>query len=55
MVPCHSCHIYGIPTSRSKEVWGMLITHQLKMAMQVTKGDSFRREGRFSLCNTAVL
>ena len=24
MVPCHSCHIYGIWTSRSKEVYGML-------------------------------
>ena len=55
MVPCHSCHIYGIWTSRSKKVWGMLKSHQLGVVMQVTKGGSFHREGRFSLCNTAVL
>ena len=24
MVPCHSCHIYGIWTSRSKKVLGCL-------------------------------
>ena len=24
MVPCHSYHIYGFWTSRSKELWGML-------------------------------
>ena len=35
MVPCHSCHIYGIWTSRSKKVWGMLKSHQLGVAMQV--------------------
>ena len=29
MVPCHSCHIYGIWTSRSKKVWGILKSHQL--------------------------
>ena len=55
MVPCHSCHIYGIWTSRSKKVWGMLKSHQLGVVMQVTKGGSFDRKGRFSLCNTAVL
>ena len=38
MVPCHSCHIYGIRTSRSKNVWWMLKSHQLGVAMQVTKG-----------------
>ena len=38
MVPCHSCHIYEIWTSRSKKVWGMLKSHQLGVAMQVTKG-----------------
>ena len=38
IVPCHSCHIYGIWTSRSKKVWGMLKSHQLVVAMQVTKG-----------------
>ena len=55
MVPCYSCHFYGIWTSRSKNVWGMLKSHQLGVVMQVTKGGSFHREGRFSLCNTAVL
>ena len=29
MVPCHSCHIYGIWTSSSKKVWGILKSHQL--------------------------
>ena len=37
MVPSHSCHIYGIWTSRSKKVWGMFKSHQLAVAMQVTK------------------
>ena len=41
MVPCHSCHIYGIWTSTSKKVWEMLRSHQLGMAMQVTKGGLF--------------
>ena len=57
MVPCHSCHIYGIRTTRSKKVWETLKSHQLEVAMQVTKGGggSFHRDGRFSLHNTAVL
>ena len=29
MVPCHSCHVYGICTSKSKRVWRMLKSHQL--------------------------
>ena len=29
MVPCHSCHVYGICTSKSKKVWRMLKSHQL--------------------------
>ena len=29
MVPCHSCHIYGIWTGKSKNVWRMLKSHQL--------------------------
>ena len=42
MVPCHSCHIYGVWTSRSKKVCGeggggVLKSHQLGVAMQVTK------------------
>ena len=37
MVPCHSCHIYGIWTSRNKKVWGILKSHQLGVAMQVAK------------------
>ena len=36
-------------------VWGMHKSHQLGVEMLVTKGGSFHREGRFSLCNTAVL
>ena len=55
MVPWYSCHICGIWKSRSKKVWGMLKSHQLGAGMQVKKGDCFHREGRFSLCNTAVL
>ena len=60
MVPCHSCHIYGILTSRSKKVKGMLRSYQLGgggaggVAMQVTR-DSFHRKDRFSLGNTIVL
>ena len=56
MVPGPSCHIYGIWTSRTKKVWWMLNSHQLGVAMQVTKGGLFSyRKGRFSLCNTVVL
>ena len=39
----------------AKNVWWMLKSHQLGVAMQVTKGGSFHREDRLSLCNTAVL
>ena len=28
-MPCHSCHIYGIWTSKSKKLWAMLRSHQL--------------------------
>ena len=55
MVPCHSCHIYGIWTSRSKKVWEMLKCQHFGVVMQVTKGGFFHRQGRISLCNTAVL
>ena len=49
MVPCHSCHIYGILTSRSKKVKGMLRSYQLGgwgvggggVAMQVTNKGFF--------------
>ena len=51
MVPCHSCHIYRIWTIRSKKVWGILKSHQLGVAMQVTKEGSLHREDRFSVCN----
>ena len=34
---------------------GMLKSHQLGVAMQVTKEGSSHWEGSFSLCNTAVL
>ena len=35
MVPCHSFHIFGIWTGRSKRVWGMVKSHQLGVVMQV--------------------
>ena len=35
MVPFRIFHIYGVWTSRSKKVWGMLKSHQLGVAMQV--------------------
>ena len=41
MVPSHSCHIYGIWTSRRKKVRGMLKSHQFEVAMKVTKGGLF--------------
>ena len=42
--------------ARAKKYGGMLKSHQLGVAMQVIKGGLFsKREGRFSLCNTAVL
>ena len=47
-----SSHIYKIWANRGKNVWWMLKSHQLGVAME---GGSFHREGRFSLCNTAVL
>ena len=62
MVPCHSCHIYGILTSRSKKVKGMLRSYQLggwggvggwQCKSQIR--DSFHRKDRFSLGNTIVL
>ena len=48
MVPCHICHIYGVGDAEKSSVG---------VAMQVTKGGLFlfHREGKFSLCNTAVL
>ena len=56
MVPCHSCHIYGIWKSRSKKVWwGCLKVIIWGWQCKSQNGGSFHREGRFSLCNTAVL
>ena len=55
MMPCHSCNIYGIWTSRSKKVWGILKIINWGWRYKSQKGDSFHREGRFSLCNSAVL
>ena len=40
MVPSHSCHIYGIWTSRRKKVVRILKSHHLGVAMQVTKGET---------------
>ena len=36
-------------------MWGMLKSHRLGLVMQVTKGGSFHREGRFSLCKYVIL
>ena len=57
MVPCHSCHIYGIWTSTIKKVWGMLKSNQLGVAMQVTKGGALfiGKAGSHCVCNTVVL
>ena len=40
MVPSHSCHIYGIWTSRRKKMVRILKSHHLGVAMQVTKGET---------------
>ena len=41
MVSCHSCHIYGIWTTRSEKLWVMLKSNQLEVVMQVArKADS---------------
>ena len=50
MVPCHGCHIYGICTSGSKNVWVMLKIHQLGVVMQVKKVGFFsqgRQDGSY--------
>ena len=52
MVPCHSSHIDGTWTSRSKKMWGMFKSHNWGSWCNSLKGDFL---GRFSLCNTAVL
>ena len=53
MVPCHSCHIYGIWKSRSKKVWGCLKVTNCGWWCKSQKGGggALHREGRFSLCN----
>ena len=57
MVPCYSCHFYGIWTSRSKKCGGCLkfINWGRGDASHKRGWSLFHREGRFSLCNTAVL
>ena len=52
MVPCCSCHIYGI--WKSKEV-GKAIKLPFGAAMQAMRRDNFYGKGGFLLCNTAVL
>ena len=51
MVPYHSCHIYGIWSS--KEV-GYALKSSSGVTMEATKGGSFYGDGGFSLCNTDV-
>ena len=55
MVPCHSCHIYEIWTSWSKKVWGMLKSHQLGVAIQVTKGKAGYHCVILLYCETLLL
>ena len=46
----------GFGQAEKKKCGGCLIkSHQFGMEMEVTKEDSFHREGRFSLSNTDVL
>ena len=52
MVPCNSCHIYGI--WRSKEA-GKALKSSFGVPMQATRRDSFYGKEGFSLGNTAVL
>ena len=52
MVPCHSCHTYGI--SRGKKV-GDALKSLFRVAMQATRRENVYGKDGFSLCNTAVL
>ena len=52
MVPCNSCHIYGI--CRSKEA-GKVLKSSFGVAMQATRRGNFYGKEGFSLCNTVVL
>ena len=52
MMPCHSCHIFGI--WRNKEIKDALKL-LFKVGMQATNGDRFYGKGGFSLCSNAVL
>ena len=52
MVPCNSCHIYGI--WRSKEA-GKALKSSFGVPMQATMRVNFYGKEEFSLCNTAVL
>ena len=52
IVPCLSCHIYGI--WRRKEV-GKALKWSFGVVMQATRRDNFYGKEGFSLCNTAVL
>ena len=47
MVPCHSCYIYGWGDAQKSSVGGGDASHKREAL--------FHREGKFSLCNTAVL
>ena len=51
IVPCHSCYIYGIWSS--KEVKKAL-NLSFAVATQAIRRDNFYRKEGFSLCNTAV-
>ena len=60
---CLEVCLMGLVVVGRKYVWCLVIvvicmgfeqSHHLRVAMEVTKGGLFYREGRFSLYNTAV-
>ena len=52
MLPCSSCHIYGI---WKRKALGDALNSLIGVAMQTTGRDNFYGKGGFSLCNTALL
>ena len=52
MMPCRSCHIYGIWRSKTVE---KTLKWSFGVAVQATRRDNFYGKEGFSLCNTTVL
>ena len=56
LVPCHIAAIFmGFGQAGAKRCGGCLKVINWEWQYKSQKGDSFHREGRFLLCNTAVL